>query len=127
MQTMRTTNGKAILITGFLLIASAGMFMAHTAKAASGSTNDGPTKENALEAEKKLGQALRTNDADAFCRLLDPDWVFLTKTAKSQFCRSAVSQFGGLGSAPSHSIATNWLTIWSRSTTLPSSRKMYLP
>src|SRR3979411_2374717 len=42
-------------------------------------------------------------------------WVFLTKTAKSQFCRSAVSQFGCLGSPPSHSIATNWLTIWSRS------------
>ncbi len=39
-----------------------------------------------------------------------PTWVFLTKTAKSQFCRSAVSQFGCLGSAPSHSIATNWLT-----------------
>ena len=78
MQTMRTTKGRAILISGFLLIASAGMFMAHTAKAASGSTNDGPTKENALEAEKKLGQALRTNDADAFCRLLDPDWAVVS-------------------------------------------------
>src|SRR5271170_1522517 len=78
MQTMRTTNGRAILISGFLLIASAGMFMAHTAKAASGSTNDGPTKENALEAEKELGQALRTNDADAFCRLLDPDWAVVS-------------------------------------------------
>jgi hypothetical protein len=39
------------------------MFMAHTARAAAGPTNDGPTKENALEAEKELGQAMRTNDA----------------------------------------------------------------
>jgi hypothetical protein len=72
---MRTTNGKAILISGFLLIASAWMFMAHTARAAAGPTNDGPTKENALEAEKERGQAMRTNDADGFCRLLDPDWA----------------------------------------------------
>jgi hypothetical protein len=35
-----------------------------------GPTNDGPTKENALEAEKELGQAMRTNDADGFCRLV---------------------------------------------------------
>jgi ketosteroid isomerase-like protein len=67
---MRTTNGRAILISGFLLTASTGMFMAHTARAAAG-----PTKENALEAEKELGQAMRTNDADGFCRLLDPDWA----------------------------------------------------
>jgi ketosteroid isomerase-like protein len=72
---MRTMNGTAIWISGFLLIASAGMFTAHTARAAAGSTNDGPTKENALEAEKELGQAMRTNDADGFCRLLDPDWA----------------------------------------------------
>jgi ketosteroid isomerase-like protein len=72
---MRTTNGRAILISGFLLIASAGMFMAHIAGAAAGQTNDGPTKENALEAENKLAQAMRTNDADGFCRLLDPDWA----------------------------------------------------
>jgi ketosteroid isomerase-like protein len=72
---MRTTNGRAILISGFLLIASAGMFIAHTARAAAGPANDGPTKENALEAEKELGEAMRTNDADGFCRLLDPDWA----------------------------------------------------
>ena len=47
--------------------------MAHTAKAAAGSTDDGPTKENALEAEKELAQ--RTNDGDEFCRLVDPDWA----------------------------------------------------
>ena len=72
---MRTTNGRAILIGGFLLIASAGMFIAHTARAAAGPTNDGPTKENALEAENKLAQAMRANDADGFCLLLDPDWT----------------------------------------------------
>jgi len=59
-------------------MASAGMFMAHTAKAAAGPANDGPTKENALEAEKELGQAMRANDADGFCRLLDPDWAVVT-------------------------------------------------
>src|SRR5579863_2419822 len=36
---------------------------------------DGPTKENALAAEKELGQAMRTSDADGYCRLLDPDWA----------------------------------------------------
>lgn len=72
---MRTTNSRAKLIRGFLLIASAGMFLAYTARAAAGPTNDGPTKENALAAEKELAQAMRTNDADGFCRLLDPDWT----------------------------------------------------
>ena len=67
---MRTTSSRAKLIRGFLLIASAWMFLAHTARAAAG-----PTKENALEAEKELAQAMRTNDADGFCRLLDPDWA----------------------------------------------------
>jgi ketosteroid isomerase-like protein len=70
---MRTTNGRAILISGFLLIA-----------AAAGPSKDGPTQKNALEAEKELGQAMRTNDADGFCRLLDPDWA-------------VVSGFGDLG------------------------------
>jgi ketosteroid isomerase-like protein len=77
MQTMRTTHSRAILITGFLIIASAGMFMAHTARAAAGPTNDGPTKQNALETEKELRQAMRTSDADGFCRLLDPDWAIV--------------------------------------------------
>jgi ketosteroid isomerase-like protein len=67
---MRTTSSRAKWIRGFLLIASAWMFLAHTARAAAG-----PTKENALEAEKELAQAMRTNDADGFCRLLDPDWA----------------------------------------------------
>jgi hypothetical protein len=60
------------------------MFMAHTARAAAGPTNDGPTKENALETEKELGQAMRTNEADGFCRLVDPDWA-------------VVNGIGGLG------------------------------
>jgi hypothetical protein len=38
----------------------------------------GPTAESALEAEKELGQTMRTNDADGFCRLLDPDWAIVT-------------------------------------------------
>jgi ketosteroid isomerase-like protein len=54
------------------------MFMAFTARAAAGPANDGPTKENAIEAEKELGQALRTNDAGGFCRLLDPDWAVVS-------------------------------------------------
>jgi ketosteroid isomerase-like protein len=74
---MRTTNGRAIWIGGFLLIASAVVIMAHTT-AAAGPTNDGPTQENALAAEKELGQAMRTNDADGFCRLLDPDWAVVS-------------------------------------------------
>ena len=47
---------------------------------AAGSANHaaGPTKENALEAAKELAQAMRTNDADAYCRLLDPDWAVVT-------------------------------------------------
>jgi ketosteroid isomerase-like protein len=67
---MRTIISRAKWIGGFLLISSAGIFLAHTAWAAAG-----PTKENALAAEKGLAQAMRTNDADGFCRLLDPDWA----------------------------------------------------
>ena len=67
---MRTIIGRSKWIGGFLLIASAGTFTAYTARAAAG-----PTKENALAAEKELAQAMRTNDADEFCRLLDPDWA----------------------------------------------------
>lgn len=40
------------------------IFVAYPAKAASGATNAGPTKENAPDAEKDLAQALRTNDGD---------------------------------------------------------------
>jgi ketosteroid isomerase-like protein len=72
---MRITSGRAILILGFLLIGSAGMFVAHTANGATGQTNDRPSKENALAAEKELAQAMRTNDADGVCRLLDSDWT----------------------------------------------------
>jgi ketosteroid isomerase-like protein len=38
----------------------------------------GPTRENALEAAKQFAQAMRTNDADAVCRSLDPDWAVVT-------------------------------------------------
>lgn len=72
---MRIKSGRATLIIGFLLITSAGMFVAITVNAAAGQTNDGPTKENALAVEKELAQAMRTNDADGVCRLLDPDWT----------------------------------------------------
>ena len=72
---MRITSGRALLVIGVLLIAAAGMFVAHTAIAAAGQTNDGPTKGNALEAEKELAQAMRANNADGVCRLLDPDWA----------------------------------------------------
>src|SRR5579859_391791 len=75
---MRTTNGRAIWISGFLLLASAGVLMALTATPAAGLTADGPTQENALAAERELGQAMRTNDADGFCRLLDPDWAIVS-------------------------------------------------
>lgn len=72
---MRTTNA---LIIGFLFIASAAMHMVPTAKAAGDPGKAGPTKENALEAAKQLAQAMRINDADAVCRLLDPDWAVVT-------------------------------------------------
>ena len=71
---MRTTNSRTKWMRGFLLIASAGMFLAPAARAA-GPDNNGPSKENALAAEKELAQAMRTNDADGVCRLLDPDWM----------------------------------------------------
>jgi ketosteroid isomerase-like protein len=49
--------------------------MSRAAKASAREANDGPTKENALEAEKELAHAMRTNDASGFCRLLDTDWT----------------------------------------------------
>jgi ketosteroid isomerase-like protein len=67
---MRTTIGRVLWIIGVIPMATAGMFVVHSAMAAIG-----PTKENALEAEKELAQAMRTNDADGVCRLLDPDWA----------------------------------------------------
>jgi ketosteroid isomerase-like protein len=66
----------------FAMFMVMGLFMARimTIAAAAGATNPaaGPTAENALEAEKELGQAMRTNDADGFCRLLDSDWAVVT-------------------------------------------------
>ena len=72
---MRISSGRALLRLGLLLIPAALMFVTHAAKASAGETHNGPTKENALAAEVDLAQAMRTNDADGFCRLLDPDWA----------------------------------------------------
>lgn len=70
---MRTTIGSAII--GLLLMATAAMCVFPTAQAFAGPANDEPTRETALQAERKLAQAMRTNDAEGFCRLLDPDWA----------------------------------------------------
>ncbi len=65
----------AMLLVGVLLV-----LPAVTMSRAAGSTKPalGPTKENALEAAEALAQAMRTNDADAVCRLLEPDWAVVT-------------------------------------------------
>jgi ketosteroid isomerase-like protein len=78
MNAMRTTKGTAAGMIGILLLATAAMFMAPATQAADRPANDGPTKENALDAEKELSQAMRTNDAEGFCRLLDPDWAVVS-------------------------------------------------
>lgn len=72
---MRISSGENRLLPGLFLIASTVMLVSHAARASAGETSAGPTNESALAAEKLLAQALRTNDADGFCRLLDPDWV----------------------------------------------------
>jgi ketosteroid isomerase-like protein len=72
---MRTTMDRATTNIGLLLIATAAMFMVPAAQAATNPASDGPTRETALQTEKELAQAMRTNDADGFCRLLDPDWA----------------------------------------------------
>lgn len=69
----RISSVRALLLLGLLLVPSAAMMMSRAAKVSAGETNDGPTKENALAAEKELAQAMRTNDAVGVCRLLDPD------------------------------------------------------
>lgn len=79
---MRTTIGSVII--GLLLMTTAAMCVFPTAQAAAGPANDEPTRETALQAERKLAQAMRTNDAEGFCRLLDPDWA-------------VVNGIGGLG------------------------------
>ena len=77
---MRISSGRVLLLVGLLLVPSAVMSVAYATKAlAEGS--DGPTKESALAAEKELAQAMRTNDADGVCRLLDPDWTVSTVLA----------------------------------------------
>lgn len=75
---MRSWMGVFTSLAVLLLITAAGVFTAHPAKAAAGATHDGPTVENALAAEKALGLAMRTNDADGLCRLLDPDWAIVS-------------------------------------------------
>jgi len=74
---MRATKDRATTMFEILLLATAAMFMAPAAQAVAGPANDGPTRETALLAEKKLAEAMRTNDADGFCRLLDPDWAIV--------------------------------------------------
>ena len=59
-----------VIVVG-LLIAPA---VKISSTAGSAERGAGPTQENALEAAK----AMRTNDADAYCRLLDPDWAVVT-------------------------------------------------
>ncbi|HEV2269761.1 MAG TPA: nuclear transport factor 2 family protein [Steroidobacteraceae bacterium] len=71
----RISSGGAPLLLGLLLIPSVLMSVSQAAKASAGQNRGGPTKESALAAETELAQALRTNDADGFCRLLDPDWA----------------------------------------------------
>lgn len=75
MRTMRTTMGRATTIVGLLLIATAAIFMVPSAQSAAGPAKDAPSKETVLQAERELAQAMLTNDADGFCRLLDPDWA----------------------------------------------------
>jgi ketosteroid isomerase-like protein len=65
----------AILIVVGLLIPPT-VRMSRTAAGAK--PTGGPTTENALAAEKELGQAMRTNDPTGFCSLLDPDWAVVT-------------------------------------------------
>jgi ketosteroid isomerase-like protein len=64
----------SLLVASVVKISSA----ASSAKPAASSTEVGPTKENALKAAKELAEAMRTNDADGLCRLLDPDWAVVT-------------------------------------------------
>lgn len=79
----------ATLIVAGLLIAPAVKM-----SSAAGSTKPaaGPTIENALDAAKELAQAMRTNDADAFCRLLDPDWAVVT--GNGDIAKHGSSSFG---------------------------------
>lgn len=59
---------------GFAVLIAAGLLIA----AGRANLTPGPTEESALDAERKLGDAMRTNDPDALCRLLDPDWAIVT-------------------------------------------------
>lgn len=68
-------NRLAMLIVAGLLIAA---IVTVSNGAGSAKPAAGPTKENALEAARELAQAMRTNDPDGFCRLLDPDWAVVT-------------------------------------------------
>lgn len=74
---MQTTKALAVWLLGALLIAPAGMYITHSAMAATDPNNAGPTKENALAAEKEISAAMRTNDGDGLCRVLDPDWAIV--------------------------------------------------
>ena len=62
----------------YLLFASGQMSLAADNAKAADAAAKGPTTESALAAEKELGQAMRTNDPEGFCRLLDADWAVVT-------------------------------------------------
>lgn len=81
MKRSATLIAVGVLITAVVTISTA----ASSAKAAAG-----PTKESALEAEKELGDAMRTNDPDGLCRLLDPDWTVVNGFADTGDTRDGV-------------------------------------
>jgi ketosteroid isomerase-like protein len=72
---MRITMHRTQAALGFLLIATAAMLMVVGVQPGCGQANDGPTRETAVQTERELARAMRTNDGDGFCRLLDPDWA----------------------------------------------------
>jgi ketosteroid isomerase-like protein len=73
---MRTTMGRAsATIEFFLLIAITVMLTALAAQPVVGQANPRPTRKTALQAEKELAKAMRDNNGDGFCRLLDADWA----------------------------------------------------
>jgi ketosteroid isomerase-like protein len=79
---MRTTMDRATPIIELLLIATTAMSMVLAAQPAAGQANEGPSRETALQAERELAQAMRANDGDGFCRLLDPDWAVVNGLGK---------------------------------------------
>jgi len=63
-----------LVLAGWLVVPAVKM----SAAAGSGKPAASPTRENALATAEDLARAMRTNDADAFCSLLDPDWAVVS-------------------------------------------------